>query len=371
MIGLGDLRDTVLRMFPHATRPGLRRIGNPGRDAPVLVTGNFTLTVRRVERALRGRDVWLLVANSRGINVWCAAGGGHFTHHDVIAAVRASRLAERVDHRRLVLPQLSATGVEPRLIQEATGFEGRWGPARLEWLPEFLDRHCKVTKSQRRITFTPRDRAEMSTMWGAPIAAIAAVVSAILFGGAVAAVTAVAVLIAVFGVFFAVARVPIVGPRRWLTFSGAAMVAVAVGFGLLYLIGRDGHGPLVGIAITQVATIGLLSLDLSGSTPFYPGEINSLGNHFQLELVEDRCTGAAECVKVCPRDVLQMDGKRRKVRIARAGDCLLCGACIVQCPDDALRFRFRDGRVVEPDVIRTTRLNMVGRRTVSVRREAG
>ncbi len=368
MIGVGDLRDTLLRMFPHSTKPGLRRIGNPGRDAPVLVTGNFTLTVRRLERALRGRDVWLLVANSRGINVWCAAGGGHFTHHDVIAAVRASRLADRVDHRRLVLPQLAATGVEPRLIQDATGFEGTWGPARLESLPEFLDRHCKVKKSQRRMTFPPRDRAEMATMWGAPIAGIAALVSALVFGGAVAAVAAAAVLLAVFGLFFAVPWVPITGPRRWLTFSGAAVLAVAAGLALLYAIGRDANGPLIGIAITQVATIALLSVNMSGSTPFYPGEVNSLGNRFHLELVENRCTGAAECVKVCPRDVLQMDGKRRKVRIARAGDCLLCGACIVQCPDDALRFRFRDGRVVEPDVVRTTRLNMLGRRTVSVSR---
>lgn len=81
------IRDAILRLLPHATQPGLRPVGNPGADAPVLVTGNYHLTVQRLERVLRGHDVWLLVANSRGINVWCAAGGGHFTHHDIIAAI--------------------------------------------------------------------------------------------------------------------------------------------------------------------------------------------------------------------------------------------------------------------------------------------
>jgi hypothetical protein len=70
----GWLRDTVLRLLPHAAPRGLERIGRPGPTAPVLVTGNFTVTVRRVKQTLAGRDAWLLVANSNGINVWCAAG---------------------------------------------------------------------------------------------------------------------------------------------------------------------------------------------------------------------------------------------------------------------------------------------------------
>jgi CO dehydrogenase/acetyl-CoA synthase gamma subunit (corrinoid Fe-S protein) len=111
----GWLRDTVLRLLPHAAPRGLERIGRPGPTAPVLVTGNFTVTVRRVKQTLAGRDAWLLVANSNGINVWCAAGGGHLTHHDVIAAIRASRIGQLVGHRTLVLPQLSARSPRPRV----------------------------------------------------------------------------------------------------------------------------------------------------------------------------------------------------------------------------------------------------------------
>lgn len=58
---LAWLRDTLLRLFPHATRPGLRRIGAPGPQSPVLVTCNFTLTVRRMMDALAGRDGLLWV----------------------------------------------------------------------------------------------------------------------------------------------------------------------------------------------------------------------------------------------------------------------------------------------------------------------
>lgn len=362
MIGI---RDTVLRLFPHATTPGLRRVGDPGPGPPVLVTGNYALTVRRLERQLRGRHVWLLVANSRGINVWCAAGGGHFTDHDVIAAIRAGRLSERVDHRRLVLPQLAATGIEPRRIQEATGFEGRWGPARLEDLPEFLDRGCKVKKSHRVVRFPAWERAEMATMWAVPIAAVAALALAFPFGARVAAVAAGAIVAAIFAIFLALPRLPLVGPGKWLTFGGAAALATGAGAGVLQLSGGAAIHDVVSLAITNAVALAILSIDIAGTTPWLPGTIDSLGNRFHLELVEDRCTGAAACVQVCPRDVLHMDGRRRRVRIERPGDCILCGACVVQCPDDALRFHFEDGRTVEPEVIRTTHLDMLGRRAAS------
>ena len=119
------LRDTVLRMLPHRTATGLTAVGKPTRKSPVLVTGNFALTVRRLRDVLHARDLWLLIADSKGINIWCAASGGHFTHHSIIAAVRVTGLADKVDHREIILPQLCATGVERRRITEATGFTTR------------------------------------------------------------------------------------------------------------------------------------------------------------------------------------------------------------------------------------------------------
>lgn len=362
---LAFVRDTMLRMLPHRAPTGLRPIGRPGRDAPVLVTGNYTLTVRRLARALAGRDVWLLVADSRGINVWCAAGGGHFTHHDVIAAVRVARLAERVDGRELVLPQLSATGVERRRIEEATGFRVRWGPARLEDLGPFLDRGRRVVQRERSMRFPLRERLEMALVWGWPMLVLAAGITAWLGGWRVATAVALAVATSVTGLYAAVPRLPLLGRRRWASFLVFAVAGAGVGVVASAALGSAGGWTLAGVALANVVAVGALALDFEGTTPWYASALAAAG-HARVELVEARCSGAAECVQVCPRGVLAMDGRRRKVAIVDEDACIRCAACIVQCPEDALRFRFDDDSVVEAASIRRTRLNLLGRRTVEL-----
>src|SRR5665811_594066 len=150
--------DTALRILPHRTSTGLFPIGHPDRSSPVVLTGNYTLTVRRVREALRGESVWLLVADSNGINVWCAAGGGHLTHHDVIAALRTSGVAKKVDHRNLILPQLIATGVERSLVEKTTGWHTTWGPANAQDIPAFLRRGGHAASCLLYTSPSPRDR---------------------------------------------------------------------------------------------------------------------------------------------------------------------------------------------------------------------
>ena len=179
---MSSLYDLIFRLLPHRAPTGLIRIGDPGPASPVLVTGNYTLTLRRLRKALAGSDVWLLAANSKGINVWCAATGGHLTHHDVIAVVRTSHIGRRVDHRRLILPQLGATGIEGRKVTEATGWETKWGPARLEDLPAYLDRGGRVGQGERFMAFPLGERLEMATIWILPLLAIGLPL-AILLGG--------------------------------------------------------------------------------------------------------------------------------------------------------------------------------------------
>jgi NAD-dependent dihydropyrimidine dehydrogenase PreA subunit len=363
--------DVVGRLLPHATRPGLRRVGNPGPDDPVLLTGNYTTTVRRLQRVLAGRDAWLLVANSKGINVWCAATGGHLTDHDVIAVIRSSGVGDEVRHRRLILPQLAATGIEPRRIERTTGWTCRWGPARLEDLPAFLDRGARVARHERFMRFPVWERLEMAAMWAVPLASIALVALGFSLGWSVAAVVATVVLLAVAAVFVLAPNLRLKGATQPIVFTLAALLATLVGAGGLWLVGRSGGLELGVLAGVCASAMAILSVDFKGSTPWYASSVNSLGPRFELELLDERCTGAAQCVLVCPRDVLKMDGRRRKVTIARPDDCVRCGACIVQCPDDALRFRFDDGRVVEPATVRRTRLNMLGRRSVEIARDDG
>jgi NAD-dependent dihydropyrimidine dehydrogenase PreA subunit len=361
----GYLRDRTLGMFPHPARVGLIRIGNPDRRSPVLVTGNFTLTVRRVRDALRGHDAWLLVANSKGINVWCASGGGYLTHHDIIAAIRVSRLAEKVESREIILPQLCATGVERRRIEEATGFFPRWGPARLEDLPAFLARGGRVIKRERFMRFPAWERLEMATLWCAPLLAILLPILAFFFGARVMGAAGVATASLVYGVFGFLPWLAIQGAKRFLTFAAAAVVAAFIGCGALWVFRAVTLDHAAAVSGAGFLAMAVLSIDLAGTTPWYASYINSFHNTPQIELVAELCTGAAECVQVCPRDVLKMNGRRRKVEISKPDQCIQCAACIVQCPEDALRFSYDDGRVVEAATIRSTRLNLLGRRTIA------
>ena len=164
LIDLWTLFFRIIPPYPKV-QPGLYAVGQPNSESPVLVTGNFDLTVRSLVRAIDGlTDAWVLVADSAGINVWCAAGGGYFTAEKVIAAVKSSHLDEVVQHRALILPQLCANGVDGWRIRKETGWGVHWGPVRAEDVPEFLASKRKKTDDMRWVQFPIKDRLEMVTV---------------------------------------------------------------------------------------------------------------------------------------------------------------------------------------------------------------
>ena len=143
-------------------------MGAPAATSAVLVTGNYKLTVDHLRSSLGGIDAWLLVVDTRGINVWCAA--GTFYAEEVARMVRETRLAKVVEHRRLVLPQLSAPGVAAHRVKEACGFRVTYGPVRAADLPAFLDAGMKADADMRKVTFDLRERAvlapaELAVAW--------------------------------------------------------------------------------------------------------------------------------------------------------------------------------------------------------------
>lgn len=162
-----DLWSLFLRIIPPYPKvhPRLYAVGSPDGDSPLLVTGNFELTVRRLLRAIDGRvDAWLLVVDSAGINVWCAAGGGFLTAEKVIGGLRASGAERVVRHHALILPQLCANGVDGWKIREATGWGVHWGPVKARDLPAYLESGRKKTDAMRWVTFPLKDRLEMVTV---------------------------------------------------------------------------------------------------------------------------------------------------------------------------------------------------------------
>lgn len=141
--------------------PGLYAVGDPTPDSPVLVTANYKLTFDLVRRNLPGRDLWLLVVDSRGINVWCAAGKGHFSSAEVVKRVSDTRLAEVVRHRTLILPQLSASGVAAHEVKRDSGFSVLFGPVRAGDIGAFLDAGCRATPAMRTVTFPLAERLKI------------------------------------------------------------------------------------------------------------------------------------------------------------------------------------------------------------------
>lgn len=137
--------------------PGLYCLGSPDSDSPVLVTGNYKLTVDSLREELADVKAWLLVSDTRGINVWCAAGKGTFSAHEIAYQVQQARLTELVNHRRLILPQLGANGVNCREIKRLCGFGAQFGPIKAADLPRFL-RTGKADETMRAVSFTIRER---------------------------------------------------------------------------------------------------------------------------------------------------------------------------------------------------------------------
>jgi hypothetical protein len=165
--------------------PGLYAIGEPDDRSPVLVSANYKLSFDALRRELTGRSAWILVLDTYGVNVWCAAGKGTFGTDEVVRQVERSALAQVVSHGALVLPQLGAPGVSAPDVRRRTGFRVAWGPVRAADLPAFLDAGMRATPEMRRMRFPLRDRlvlvpVEMSIVMGT---ALLVVLAAALVGG--------------------------------------------------------------------------------------------------------------------------------------------------------------------------------------------
>jgi acetyl-CoA decarbonylase/synthase complex subunit gamma len=143
----------------YRVRPGLYAVGAPNPESPMLVSANYKLSFDHLRRALVGRDVWILVLDTQGINVWCAAGKGTFGSDEIVRRVQGASLESVVSHRTLIVPQLGAPGVSAHEVRRHCGFRVVYGPVRANDLPAFLDDGMKASPEMRRVRFDLRDRA--------------------------------------------------------------------------------------------------------------------------------------------------------------------------------------------------------------------
>ncbi|MHA1343664.1 MAG: HgcAB-like fusion protein, partial [Promethearchaeota archaeon] len=153
------------RWVGFSTEPKLIKVGNPTKESPVLLTCNFILTVKRVLKAIKGLDCYLLVAPSNGINVWCGACGDDFHTDSVLSIIKTSKINDMISHRTLILPQLSAPGIDPILIKKKTGWDVKFGPVYAKDISNYIKNDFTKTRKMREVKFTISKRIEMANLY--------------------------------------------------------------------------------------------------------------------------------------------------------------------------------------------------------------
>jgi acetyl-CoA decarbonylase/synthase complex subunit gamma len=271
-----------IRRYTYTVDPGLYALGSPGDRSPVLATANYKLSFDALRRELAGRDAWLLALDTRGINVWCAAGKGTFGTDELVRMVEKADLAQVVAHGTLVLPQLGAPGVASLEVRRRTGFRVVYGPVRAADIPAFLDAGSRATPEMRTVTFTLRDRLVLVPIEAVGVLGVAAAILAAvsLVGGlgpgvfsaqralAAAAPTAVVLAATVLsGALVTPLLLPWI-PGRMFALKGAEVGLVTAAAVLLPLAGTSSPISLAAWALLIVAGSSYIAMNFTGASTF-------------------------------------------------------------------------------------------------------
>ncbi|MBF8264240.1 MAG: CO dehydrogenase/acetyl-CoA synthase gamma subunit (corrinoid Fe-S protein)-like protein [Dehalococcoidia bacterium] len=157
ILGFWRMRWGIGRMN-YKVEPGLYAIGSPGPDSPVLVSANYKMSFDILRRAVSSHNAWVFVIDTKGVNVWCAAGKGTFSTGAVLWQIKLTGLQKIAPHGTIILPQLSATGVKAHEVQKISGLRTVFGPVRADDIPAFLDNGMKATAEMRKVKFGMIDR---------------------------------------------------------------------------------------------------------------------------------------------------------------------------------------------------------------------
>lgn len=148
----------------YAVEPGLYAVGNPDADSVVLVSANYKLTFDALRKELTGLDAWIVVLDTKGVNVWCAAGKGTFGADEVVRRIELVELDRVVNHRKLILPQLGAPGVAAHEVRKRCGFSVVFGPIRARDIVEFVRAGDTASPAMRQVRFSLYDRLVLTPL---------------------------------------------------------------------------------------------------------------------------------------------------------------------------------------------------------------
>jgi hypothetical protein len=259
--------------YDRRVAPGLYALGRPNGDSPVFVSANYKLSFDALRSSLHGMDCYILVLDTKGINVWCAAGKGTFGTAELIYRIQETGLGSTVNHRTLILPQLSAPGVAAHEVQRCTGFSVEFGPIRSSDIKAYL-KTGRAAPEMRRVRFTLRDRLVLIPMElvQALVPMLAAAIVLLLLGGFLAAAVAVAATLA--GVVLFPILLPWLPTPNFSTKGLLLGLVVSAPFVALIVIGHPGApqwqraGWALSCALAMTSVTAFLALNFTGSTTF-------------------------------------------------------------------------------------------------------
>lgn len=275
--------------YRYLVEPGLYAVGAPDDQAPVLVSANYKLSFDLLRRELAGLDVYVLVLQTLGINVWCAAGKGTFGTDELCKRIETVELERFVNHHRVIVPQLGAPGVAAHQVRQRTGFRIVYGPVEARDLPRFLADGGRATEEMRRKKFPLRERMAIVPMelvpslkYGLPLMAVLAglagllgpgpgFVDNLLGHGIVAATAGLAGVLC--GAVLTPLLLPFV-PGRAFAWKGT-LVAVVFGVPLILAAGAlltpsagVRWGDVAGLTLLATALASFLAMNFTGSSTY-------------------------------------------------------------------------------------------------------
>jgi hypothetical protein len=157
ILGTWKARWGINRMH-YNVEPGLYKVGKPDSNSPVMVSANYKMSFDSLRKELSGVDAWILVLDTKGINVWCAAGKGTFGTQELLNRIAIVQLEKIVSHRTVIVPQLGAPGISAHEVVKCSGFKVIYGPVRAKDLKKFIKLGMKATTEMRTVRSSAYDR---------------------------------------------------------------------------------------------------------------------------------------------------------------------------------------------------------------------
>ncbi|MFX1314730.1 MAG: HgcAB-like fusion protein [Promethearchaeota archaeon] len=340
------------RWFGFSIEPALKKVGNPNQNSPVFITSNFNLTVKRVLKSIKGLDCYLLIAPSNGINVWCGACGGDFTTDSVISIIKTSRINELVSHRTLILPQLSAPGIDPLVLKEKVSWNAKFGPVYAKDIPIYIKSNLIKTQKQTNVNFPIWRRLEMANLYFFSLLLLISTfywIFSIFISYLDLSLYLDSILILIVVINGSLLVLPSIKTETgkikvWIYESFILIIIIIVN---LFLVRNLFY--LIWNIILSILFTFVMAEDFHGLTPIYKSELGEktwskgktkmrvifgeykLQSYGEINIEREKCVGCKICIEVCPREVYYFDEKEGKASLKSPDKCINCHACVNRC----------------------------------------